>query len=78
MEIAAVLLLFVGFAAGYAARELVSRRRRAAAKRQYLERKAAEDDFLESTVVDQFIKTTTRSRIETLANAVGARTHGGF
>jgi hypothetical protein len=37
----AALLLFTGFAGGYGVREIVSRRRRAAEKRGYLERKAA-------------------------------------
>lgn len=35
---AAGFLLLVGFAAGYGVRELVSRRRRAAARRDYYER----------------------------------------
>src|SRR5450631_2654198 len=37
----AALLLLAGFAGGYGVREIVSRRRRAAEKRGYLERKAA-------------------------------------
>jgi hypothetical protein len=51
----------VGFAGGYGVRELVSRRRWAAAERRYLERQAER-------------KAAARSVIEGLAIAVGART----
>ena len=61
IEIAAPLLLLVGFAGGYGVRELVSRRRRAAAERRYLDRQAER-------------KAAARSVIEELAIATGART----
>jgi hypothetical protein len=66
MLIAAALLLFAGFvfagfAGGYGVRELVSRRRWAAADRRYLERQAER-------------KAAARSVIEELASAAGART----
>jgi hypothetical protein len=61
MVIAAALLLLAGFAGGYGVRELVSRRRWAAAERRYLERQAKR-------------KAAARSVIEELASAVGART----
>ena len=59
MLIAAAVLLCVGFAGGYGVRELVSRRRLAAGKRQYLERQAER-------------KAAARSVIEGLASAAGA------
>ena len=59
MLIAAALLLLVGFAGGYGVRELVSRRRRAAAERRYFERQAER-------------KAAARSVIEGLAGAAGA------
>ena len=43
MMATSVVLMLVGFAGGYGVRELVSRRRRAAAKRQHLERLARRD-----------------------------------
>ena len=61
MLIAAAVLLCVGFAGGYGVRELVSRRRRAAAKTRYLERQAERI-------------AAARSVIEELASAAGART----
>ena len=61
IEIAAPLLLLAGFAGGYGVRELVSRRRRVAAERRYLERLAKR-------------KAAARSVIEELASATGART----
>jgi hypothetical protein len=39
----AAFLLILGFAVGYGARELVSRRRRAAAKRKFYERQSQKE-----------------------------------
>ena len=68
MGIEAALLLIAGFAGGYGVRELVSRRRRTAERRQYLERRAASQrQLLERRV-------SARSIIDRLASSVGATT----
>jgi hypothetical protein len=63
-----VAALFVAFACGYAVRDLISRRRRAAEKRRYLERQTVADEQLLKK------KILSRDSIKELAATVGART----
>jgi hypothetical protein len=77
MEIATAVLLLFAFSGGYGLREWVSRQRRSAAKKRYVERKAAEKILLNGIALSESKRTSVRSRIDALANSVGARTHGG-
>jgi hypothetical protein len=68
VEITAALL--GGFACGYVVRELVSRQRRAAEKRRYLERQAvAKRQLLQKKILARQVT------VKELATAAGARTH---
>jgi hypothetical protein len=77
MEIATALLLVFAFSGGYGLREWVSRQRRSAAKKRYVERKAAEKILLNRIAPSESKRTSASYRIAALANSVGARTYGG-